>query len=234
MTFFTLMGDETFILLILLKQQFPRSHLIFFASILSLLILNTINVLIGRSLDLLLYQNFIDLIAMMIYFIISIKHILRNFDKNNLLTFNQEIKRIIKPDNIIEEEEQNDIVNFKKILLSKGNGEHYNESKEEYIYRKYYEGHNKGYLLWIFGKTIFISVFGDSYMFAIISNSAISNFQGTLYGSSIAILIVVYLACYHYLSIGNYLSAGKMGIIISVIYFGLAAEIFYVNKYFNL
>ena len=234
MTFFTLMGDETFILLILLKQQFPRSHLIFFASMLSLLILNTINVLIGRSLDLLLYQNFIDLIAMMIYFIISIKHILRNFDKNNLLTFNQEIKRIIKPDNIIEEEEQNDIVNFKKILLSKGNGEHYNESKEEYIYRKYYEGHNKGYLLWIFGKTIFISVFGDSYMFAIISNSAISNFQGTLYGSSIAILIVVYLACYHYLSIGNYLSAGKMGIIISVIYFGLAAEIFYVNKYFNL
>ena len=234
MTFFTLMGDETFILLILLKQQFPRSHLIFFASILSLLILNTINVLIGRSLDLLLYQNFIDLIAMMIYFIISIKHILRNFDKNNLLTFNQEIKRIIKPDNIIKEEEQNDIVNFKKILLSKGNGEHYNESKEEYIYRKYYEGHNKGYLLWIFGKTIFISVFGDSYMFAIISNSAISNFQGTLYGSSIAILIVVYLACYHYLSIGNYLSEGKMGIIISVIYFGLAAEIFYVNKYFNL
>ena len=234
MTFFTLMGDETFILLILLKQQFPRSHLIFFASILSLLILNTINVLIGRSLDLLLYQNFIDLIAMMIYFIISIKHILRNFDKNNLLTFNQEIKRIIKPDNIIKEEEQNDIVNFKKILLSKGNGEHYNESKEEYIYRKYYEGHNKGYLLWIFGKTIFISVFGDSYMFAIISNSAISNFQGTLYGSSIAILIVVYLACYHYLSIGNYLSEGKMGIIISVIYFGLAAEIFYLNKYFNL
>ena len=234
MTFFTLMGDETFILLILLKQQFPRSHLIFFASILSLLILNTINVLIGRSLDLLLYQNFIDLIAMMIYFIISIKHILRNFDKNNLLTFNQEIKRIIKPDNIIEEEEQNDIVNFKKILLSKGNGEHYNESKEEYIYRKYYEGHNKGYLLWIFGKTIFISVFGDSYMFAIISNSAISNFKGTIYGSSLAIIIVVYLACYHYMFIGNHLSEGNMGVIISFIYFGLASEIFYLNKYFNL
>lgn len=238
MTFFTLMGDETFILLILLKQQFPKSHLIFFAFCLSLLILNTINVLIGRSLDLLLYQNFIDLIAMMIYFIISIKHFLLFFDDKNHLSFNQEIKQIIKPDNIIEEEEQTDIINFKKILLAKNSGQlpynNENESKEEYIYRKYYDGHSKGYLFWIFGKTIFISVFGDSYMFAIISNSAISNFNGTILGSSIAIIIIVYLACYHYSIIANYLSEGIMGVIISLIYFGLAAEIFYLNKYFNL
>ena len=236
MTFLTLMGDETFILLILLKQQFRKSHLIFFAFSLSLLFLNGINVLIGRSLDLLLYQNFIDLLAIIIYFVISIKHFLRFFNKNNHLTFNQEIKQIIKPDNIIEEEEQNDINNFKNIVLLRNNSNSFNkyESKEEYIYKKYYEGHNKGYLFWIFGKTVFISVFGDSYMFAIISNSAISNFKGTIYGSSLAILIVVYLACYHYMIIGNHLSEAKMGIIISFIYFGLAAEIFYLNKYFNL
>ena len=236
MTFLTLMGDETFILLILLKQQFRKSHLIFFAFSISLLFLNGINVLIGRSLDLLLYQNFIDLIAIIIYFVISIKHFIRFFNKNNQLTFNEEIKQIIKPDNIIEEEEQNDIINFKKIVLLRNNSNSINkyESKEEYIYKKYYEGHNKGYLFWIFGKTVFISVFGDSYMFAIISNSAISNFKGTIYGSSLAILIVVYLACYHYMIIGNHLSEAKMGIIISFIYFGLAAEIFYLNKYFNL
>jgi putative Ca2+/H+ antiporter (TMEM165/GDT1 family) len=237
MTFLTLMGDETFILLIILKQQFQKSHLIFFAFCLSLLILNTINVLIGRSLDLLLYQNFIDLIAMMIYFIISIRHFLRYFDKHKRLSFNQEIKKIIKPDNILEEEEQNDIVNFKKILLAKSSGQipnNNNETKEDYIHRKYYEGHSKGYLFWIFGKTVFISVFGDSYMFAIISNSAISNFKGTFYGSSVAIIIVVYLACYHYNFIGNHLSEGNMGVIICFIYFGLASEIFYLNKYFNL
>ena len=237
MTFLTLMGDETFILLIILKQQFQKSHLIFFAFCLSLLILNAINVLIGRSLDLLLYQNFIDLIAMMIYFIISIRHFLRYFDKHKRLSFNQEIKKIIKPDNILEEEEQNDIVNFKKILLAKSSGQIPNnndETKEDYIHRKYYEGHSKGYLFWIFGKTVFISVFGDSYMFAIISNSAISNFKGTIYGSSLAIIIVVYLACYHYMFIGNHLSEGNMGVIISFIYFGLASEIFYLNKYFNL
>ena len=245
MTFFTLMGDETFILLILLKQQFPRSHLIFFASILSLLILNTINVLIGRSLDLLLYQNFIDLIAMMIYFIISIKHILRNFDKNNLLTFNQEIKKIIKPDTIINEEEENDINNVQNILMNKNSindidysrksiDMQYNQNNEDYVYNKYYEGHNKGYLFWIFGKTIFISIFGDSYMLGIISNSAITNFKGTLFGSSLGIIIIVYLACYHGMFIGNYLYEGKMGVIICFIYFCLAAEIFYLNKYLNI
>ena len=232
MTFFTILGDETFILLMLLKQQFPKSHLIFCASFLSLLLLNTINVLIGRSLDLLLYQNFIDLIAIIIYFVISIKHFLRYFDKKNRLSFNEEIKQIIRPENIIEEEEQNDLINSKKITLSKSLGN--NDTKEEYIYKRYYEGHSKGYLFWIFGKTIFISVFGDSYMFAIITNSAISNFKGTIYGSSLAILIIVYLACYHSIGIGNYLSGGKMGVIISFIYFGLASEIFYLNNYFNL
>ena len=239
MTFFTLMGDETFMLLMLLKQQFQKSTLIFFAFCFSLLILNTINVLIGRSLDLLLYQNFIDLGAMIIYFIISIKHFLKYFDRNNRLTYNQEINKIIKPDYIMEEGEQSDIINFKKLLLYKSNvgqisNNPSNETKEEYIYRKYYEGHSNGYLFWIFGKTVFISVFGDAYMFAIISDSAISNFKGTLFGSSVAIIIVVYLACYHYMSIGNHLSEGNMGVIISFIYFGLASEIFYLNKYFNL
>lgn len=236
MTFLTLIGDETFILLMLLKQQFPKSHLIFFACSFSLLILNTINVLIGRSLDLLLYQNFIDLLAIIIFIIIGIKHFLRFFDKKKRLTFNQEIKQIIKPENIIDEEEQNDIINFKKILQSKNSNNIHSrsESKEDYIYQKYYEGHSTGYLFWIFGKTVFISVFGDSYMFAIITNSAISNFKGTIYGSSIAILIVVFLACYNGGIIGNHLSEGKMGVIISFIYFWLAAEIFYLNKYFNL
>ena len=107
------------------------------------------------------------------------------------------------------------------------------ENKEDFIYNKYYEGHNKGYLIWIFGKTVFISIFADSYMFGIISNSAISNFKGTLFGSSLAILIIVYLACYHGIFIGSKLSHGKMGVIISFIYFWFAAEIFYLSIFLN-
>ncbi len=241
MTFFTLLGDETFILLILLKQQFPKSQLIFFSFLFSLLFLNTANVFIGRSLDLLLYQNFIDIFAIIIYCIISVKHFLRFFEQKNRLTYVQEIKRIIKPENIINEEE-NDSNNLQNILLKKNSLNAIDSSKksldfenrEDFVYHKFYEGNSKGYLFWIFGKTVFISVFGDSYMFGIISNSSISNFKGTLYGSSLAILIIVYLACYHGMFIGSILSEGKMGVIISFIYFGLAAEVFYLNKYFNL
>ena len=117
MTFFTLLGDETFILLILLKQQFPKSQLIFFSFLFSLLFLNTANVLFGRSLDLLLYQNFIDIFAMIIYCIISVKHFLRFFDKKNRLTYVQEIKKIIKPESIINEEENDSNNNIQNILL---------------------------------------------------------------------------------------------------------------------
>ena len=237
LTFFTLLGDETFILLILLKQQFAKSHLIFFSFLLAILGLNTINVLFGRSLDLLLYQSFIDIFAIIIFGIIGIGHFLRFFDRKNRLNYLQEIKKIIKPDSIINEEEEDDIncllinkdIN-QNDLIQKSNEY---ENKEDYIYDKYYEGHNKGYLIWIFGKTVFISIFGDSYMFGIISNSAISNFKGTLFGSSLAIIIIVYLACYHGIFIGSKLSQGKMGVIISFIYFWFAAEIFYLSIFLN-
>ena len=245
MTFFTLLGDEVFILIILLKQQFYKSHLIFFAFLTAILFLNTLNVLFGRSLDILLYQNFIDVFAMIIYCIIGTRHFLRFFDRKNRLTYNQEIKKIIKPDTIINEEEENDINNVQNILMNKNSindidysrksiDMQYNQNNEDYVYNKYYEGHNKGYLFWIFGKTIFISIFGDSYMLGIISNSAITNFKGTLFGSSLGIIIIVYLACYHGMFIGNYLYEGKMGVIICFIYFCLAAEIFYLNKYLNI
>ena len=237
MTFLTLLGDEVFILLILLKQQFPKSQLIFFAFLTSILLLNTINILLGRSLDLLLYQYFIDIFAIIIYCVISARHFLKIFEKEKRLTYLQEIKLIIKPDSIINEDEENEINNVQNLLLAKNSLNEFDnsrnqyemmENKEDYIYHKYYEGQNKGFLFWIFGKTIFISTFGDSYMLGIISNSAISNFQGTLYGSSIAIIIIVYLACYHGMFIGRFLSEGKMGVIISFIYFGLALEIIYL------
>ena len=242
MTFFTLLGDEVFILLILLKQQFPQSHLIFFAFLTSILFLNTINIFFGRSLDLLLYQHFIDIFAIIIYCVIATRHFLKYFDRKKRLTYLQEIKMIIKPDSIINEDEENEIGDLENLLLKKNSLNEIDnsrnpyeiENKEDFIYHKYYEGHNKGYLFWIFGKTIFISIFGDSYMLGIISNSAISNFQGTLYGSSLAILIIVYLACYHGMAIGGILSEGQMGVYISFIYFGLASEIFYLNKYLNI
>jgi putative Ca2+/H+ antiporter (TMEM165/GDT1 family) len=237
LTFFTLLGDETFILLILLKQQFAKSHLIFFSFLLAILGLNTINVLFGRSLDLLLYQSFIDIFAIIIFGIIGIRHFLRFFDRKNRLNYLQEIKKIIKPDSIINEEEEDDI---NCLLINKDSNQNdliqktnEYENKEDFIYNKYYEGHNKGYLIWIFGKTVFISIFADSYMFGIISNSAISNFKGTLFGSSLAILIIVYLACYHGIFIGSKLSQGKMGVIISFIYFWFAAEIFYLSIFLN-
>lgn len=245
MTFFTLLGDEVFILIILLKQQFYKSHLIFFSFLTAIIFLNTLNVLFGRSLDILLYQNFIDIFAMIIYCIIGTRHFLRFFDKKNRLTYIQEIKKIIKPSTIINEEEEIEINNVQNLLMNKNSINEIDYSRksvdmqnninnEDYVYQKYYEGHNKGYLFWIFGKTIFISIFGDSYMLGIISNSAISNFKGTLLGSSLGILIIVYLACYHGMFIGSFLYEGKMGVIISFIYFCLAAEIFYLNKYLNI
>lgn len=227
LTFFTVIGDETFLLLIILKQKFPRSTLIFFAFLFSMLFLNTLSVLFGRSLDLLLYQNLIDFLAIIIFGIISIKHFMKFFNSQKRKTYNQEIENILNP--------TTNIANDDKFLAKKSRSTTTRilnfDRREDYIYRKYYEGHNKGYLFWVFGKTILISTFGDAYMFGIITNSALSNLRGVLLGSSFAILIIVYLGCYHGEFIGSFLSEGKMGVFISIIYFMFAIEILYFTTY---
>lgn len=228
LTFFTLIGDETFLLLIILKQKFPKSTLIFFAFLFSMLLLNTLSVLFGRSLDLLLYQNLIDFLSIIIFGVISITHFMKFFNSQKRKTYNQEIEHIINPTTIIANDEKS------LLKKSRSSSRILNfDKREDYIYRKYYEGHNKGYLFWVFGKTILISTFGDAYMFGIITNSALSNFRGVLFGSSLAILVIVYLGCYHGEYIGSILSEGTMGVLIAVIYFMLSIEILYFTTYLN-
>ncbi len=96
------LGDQIFILMIILELKSRSPSTLFFSSLLSFSIINTISIIIGSSLDLLLYQNFIDLTAIIIFTLTGINLFLKYFDYGNK-TYEEEIFSCIKGE--IENEE---------------------------------------------------------------------------------------------------------------------------------
>ena len=238
MTFFTILGDETFILFIILKQKFPKCSLIYYSCLSAILTLNLFNIIIGRTLDLLLYQNFIDISAIIIFLIIAIKHISKIMESKYYLTYREEINQFINVDLYEEDFKMNKTlgIDLGENLIQNLDSPENNKitTEQKYIYKKYYEGHSNFYIFWVFFSNIFLSIFNDCYMYGVIANASICSSKGVLVGSSAGIILSVSLGFYYENKLGSMLKESDMGIIIFFIYFGLASEIFYLNNYLNV
>ena len=95
-------GDQIFILMIILELKSQSPMTVFFSSLLSFSLINTISIILGSSIDILLYQNFIDLLAILIFGITGINLLLKWFEYGNK-TYEEEIFNCIKGE--IENEE---------------------------------------------------------------------------------------------------------------------------------
>ena len=65
--FLSELGDKTFILIMVLKIKSTNSKIVFFASIISMFFINSISIFVGYCMDVFLYQNFIDIVAIAIF-----------------------------------------------------------------------------------------------------------------------------------------------------------------------
>ena len=102
------LGDQLFILMIILELKSQSPLTLFFSSFLSFSIINIISIILGSSLDLLLYQNFIDILAILIFGITGINLFLKFFDYSNK-TYEEEIFNCIK-DEIANEEFRKNVI----------------------------------------------------------------------------------------------------------------------------
>ena len=208
LTFFSLLSDKSYILLIITKKKFPESDLVFFAFLFSILLLNTILIILGKLIELFLYRNLIEFSAIIIFGFIGIKYFFKFFYVQKHKSYNQEINYILVPNpklgvdfSAVQSRRTSKILNYDK--------------KEEFIYIHYYKPNNKIFLFYIFSKKIFISFLGSAYTYLIFINSALSDFIGVITGTGLAILIVVYFGCYHENCIGEILSEAKTGAVVS-------------------
>ena len=101
-------GDQIFILMIILELKSQSPLTLFFSSFLSFSIINIISITLGSSLDILLYQNFIDILAIVIFGVTGINLFLKWFDYSNK-TYEEEIFNCIK-DEIASEEFRKNVI----------------------------------------------------------------------------------------------------------------------------
>lgn len=78
--FLSELGDKTFILIMVLKIKSTNPKLVFFASVISMFFINSLSILVGYCMDLFLYQNFIDIVAIAIFGLIGINLIISSFE----------------------------------------------------------------------------------------------------------------------------------------------------------
>ena len=224
LTFFSLLCDKSYILLIIIKKKFPKSTLIFFAFLFSILLLNTIIILLGRLFDFFLYKNLIEFFAEIIVGFIGIKYFFKFFYRQKRKSYNQEINYILSPSPKLgidfatnQSRKTSKILNYDK--------------KDDFIFRHYYEPHYKIFLFYTFSKIIFCSILGNVYTYLILVDSALSDFIGVITGSSLAILIVVYFGCYQANFIARILSEAKTGAIVSLICLTAGIEIYAFSSF---
>lgn len=224
LTFFSLLSDKSYILLIITKKKFPESDLVFFAFLFSILLLNTILIILGKLIEFFLYRNLIEFSAIIIFGFIGIKYFFKFFYVQKHKSYNQEINYILVPNpklgvdfSAVQSRRTSKILNYDK--------------KEEFIFIHYYKPNNKIFLFYIFSKKIFISFLGSAYTYLIFINSALSDFIGVITGTSLAILIVVYFGCYQANFIARILSEAKTGAIVSLICLTAGIEIYAFSSF---
>ncbi len=131
-------GDQIFILMIILELKSQSPTTVFFSSLLSFSLINTISIILGSSIDILLYQNLIDFLSILIFGIIGINLLLKFFEYGNK-TYEEEIFSCIKGE--IENEEFRKNVIRSRFYESSKRDHHFininnEELKEPLIFKK--------------------------------------------------------------------------------------------------
>ena len=131
-------GDQIFILMIILELKSQSPTTVFFSSLLSFSLINTISIILGSSIDILLYQNLIDILAILIFGITGINLLLKWFEYGNK-TYEEEIFNCIKGE-IENEELQKNVIRSRFYESSKRDHHFINinneELKEPLIFKK--------------------------------------------------------------------------------------------------
>ena len=94
-SFISELGDKTFLLILILKIKHSNINTVFWSALLAMTSINLISIVIGLLLDIFLYQNFIDILAIIIFVLIGLTQIINSFEMKTK-TFEEEMITCIR------------------------------------------------------------------------------------------------------------------------------------------
>ena len=89
------LGDKTFLLILILKIKHSNINTVFWSALLAMTSINLISIVIGLLLDIFLYQNFIDILAIAVFVLIGLTQIINSFEMKSK-TFEEEMITCIR------------------------------------------------------------------------------------------------------------------------------------------
>lgn len=118
LVFFSELNDKTFILILILKMK-SNSITVFFSAFIGMVFLSGLSITFGYLLDYFLYQNFIDLVAILILSFSGIKMIIQGFTSKSK-TYEDELLSNIKGE-LKEEKHREKQIRNKRIIEAQMN-----------------------------------------------------------------------------------------------------------------
>ena len=94
-SFISELGDKTFLLILILKIKHSNINTVFWSALLAMTSINLISIVIGLLLDIFLYQNFIDILAIAVFVLIGLTQIINSFEMKSK-TFEEEMITCIR------------------------------------------------------------------------------------------------------------------------------------------
>jgi putative Ca2+/H+ antiporter (TMEM165/GDT1 family) len=94
-SFISELGDKTFLLILILKIKHSNINTVFWSALLAMTSINLISIIIGLLLDIFLYQNFIDILAIAVFVLIGLTQIINSFEMKSK-TFEEEMITCIR------------------------------------------------------------------------------------------------------------------------------------------
>ena len=250
LTFLAELGDTTFIMLIILQLK-TNKVTILFSSLFAELLMNTIAIFIGWTIDYMLYKNLIDYFGILFFLVYGVWLFGEMFRtkketfENELLSanknHNKEQSRLLNSPPktelaIIEEEDEN---NIKEPLLENNNINKNNDNINEFKLDENYSFANKNEennekkeeyidfkVFWTIFKRMALSECGDRTQWSSLIMSAIFNTKGVLFGSCIALTCTCILGVYFGNKLVKILHESVLNFLLGILLLGYAFQIF--------
>jgi putative Ca2+/H+ antiporter (TMEM165/GDT1 family) len=219
-TFMAEVADKTFILLLFYSMRMAKVKLILL-SLVSLLGMNLLTVILGGSIPLLLYANFIDWVALILFFIFSIMLFEEAYHMDNKTLKTRYDKYTKKHQKLKEQALMRTLSepdpSLRERLLSEGDAE------IEHIQTNVPQQEDPR-LVWSFFTSLMVAECGDRSMFSTLLIAAVYDFWGVLLGSTVAHIICILLAIFMGSFLSNYVTEKQTNYIGGALFLFFAIE----------
>ncbi len=216
--FISEIADKTFILILFFSTKIAKIKL-FVISSLTLLVMNSIAVIIGYLVPMILYRNLIDWLSILCFLFFGSFLIYEAHGMKNKTVEEKFIKYKMKHEGDLRRSSKgsNPLVRENELVL-KGD-------LEEKLIDDKTEMKTESAILWAFFISLILAEMGDRSQITVIIISAVYNLYGVLLGSSLSHVVAIILAIYLGEYLSHYLSEKQMTYIGGFIFFIFAIQV---------